>query len=82
MRLMHLADLHIGKRVNGFSMLEDQRYVLEQVLEVASEQSLDGVLLAGDIYDKSVPAGEAVQMLDWFLTKLTELRTTNSLSSL
>ena len=74
MRLMHLADLHIGKRVNGFSMLEDQRYVLEQVLEVASEQSLDGVLLAGDIYDKSVPAGEAVQMLDWFLTKLTELK--------
>lgn len=74
MRLMHLADLHIGKRVNGFSMLEDQRYVLEQVLEVASEQSLDGVLLAGDIYDKSVPAGEAVQMLDLFLTKLTELK--------
>ena len=74
MRLMHLADLHIGKKVNGFSMLEDQRYVLEQVLEVASEQSLDGVLLAGDIYDKSVPAGEAVQMLDWFLTKLTELK--------
>ena len=74
MRLMHLADLHIGKRVNGFSMLEDQRYVLEQVLEVASEQSLDGVLLAGDIYDKSVPAGEAVQMLDWFVTKLTELK--------
>lgn len=73
MRLMHLADLHIGKKVNGFSMLEDQRYVLEQVLEVASEQSLDGVLLAGDIYDKSVPAGEAVQMLDWFLTKLAEL---------
>lgn len=74
MRWMHLADLHIGKKVNGFSMLEDQRYVLEQVLKVASEQSLDGVLLAGDIYDKSVPAGEAVQMLDWFLTELAELR--------
>ena len=74
MRLMHLADLHIGKKVNGFSMLEDQRYLLEQVLKVAAEQFLDGVLLAGDIYDKSVPAGEAVQMLDWFLTKLTELK--------
>lgn len=72
MRFMHLADLHIGKKVNGFSMLEDQRFVLEQVLKIASEQSLDGVILAGDIYDKSVPAGEAVQMLDWFLTKLTE----------
>lgn len=74
MRWMHLADLHIGKKVNGFSMLEDQRYVLEQVLKVASEQSLNGVLLAGDIYDKSVPAGEAVQLLDWFLTELAELR--------
>lgn len=73
-RLMHLADLHIGKKVNGFSMLEDQRFVLKQVLKIASEQSLDGVILAGDIYDKAVPAGEAVQLLDWFLTELAELR--------
>lgn len=70
MRFMHLADLHIGKKVNGFSMLEDQKYVLEQVLEVAKQQELDGVLLAGDIYDKTVPSGEAVQLLDWFLTEL------------
>ena len=73
MRFMHLADLHIGKRVNGYPMLEDQKYVLQQVLQVASEQNLDGVILAGDIYDKTVPAGEAVQVLDWFLTELSQL---------
>lgn len=73
MRFLHLADLHIGKKVNGFSMLEDQRYVLEQVLRVAEKERLDGVLLAGDIYDKTVPAGEAVQVLDWFLTELSAL---------
>lgn len=73
MRFMHLADLHIGKKVNGFSMLEDQRHVLKQVLKVAGEKNLDGVLLAGDIYDKSVPSGEAVQLLDWFLTELANL---------
>ncbi len=74
MRLMHLADLHIGKRVNGFSMLEDQRYVLEQVLNVAEKQELDGVIVAGDIYDKPIPSGEAVQLLDWFLTGLAKLQ--------
>lgn len=73
MRFMHLADLHIGKKVNGYSMLEDQKHVLKQVLQVVSEQCLDGVILAGDIYDKAVPAGEAVQVLDWFLTELSEL---------
>ena len=72
MRFMHLADLHIGKKVNGFSMLDDQRYVLEQVLQVADGQHLQGVILAGDIYDKTVPSGEAVQLLDWFLTELNE----------
>ncbi len=74
MRFMHLADLHIGKRVNGYPMLEEQKYVLQQVLQVASEQRLDGVILAGDIYDKTVPAGEAVQVLDWFLTALSQLK--------
>lgn len=73
MRFMHLADLHIGKKVNGFSMLKDQRFVLEQVLEIARSQRLDGVILAGDIYDKSLPAGEAVQLLDWFLTEMVNL---------
>lgn len=70
MRLMHLADLHIGKRVNGYSMLEDQRYVLQQVLELVRQEQVDAVLMAGDLYDKGVPAVEAVQLMDWFLTEL------------
>ncbi|MDO5154969.1 MAG: exonuclease SbcCD subunit D [Eubacteriales bacterium] len=75
MRFIHLADLHIGKKVNGFSMLEDQRYILEQVLslieeEKKGEKDIDGVLIAGDVYDKTVPTTEAVQLLDWFLTEL------------
>lgn len=74
MRLMHLADLHIGKKVNGYSMRKDQQYVLQQVLDVADKEQVDGVVIAGDIYDKSVPAGEAVQLLDWFLTSLNEMQ--------
>lgn len=75
MRFIHLADLHIGKRVNEFSMLEDQRYILGRVLELVDNQNangktVDGVLIAGDVYDKPVPVAEAVQLLDWFLTEL------------
>lgn len=73
MRFVHLADLHIGKRVNEFSMIEDQRFVLEQVLQVVKECQIDGVILAGDVYDKAVPAAEAVSLLDWFLTELADL---------
>lgn len=72
MRLIHLADLHIGKRVNEFPMIGDQRYVLEQVLEILDKRSVDGVILAGDIYDKPIPPAEAVQLLDWFLTELAQ----------
>lgn len=72
MRLMHLADLHIGKKVNEFSMLEDQRYILEQVLALVKDQKADGVLIAGDIYDKAIPPVEAVSLFDTFLTRLSE----------
>ena len=72
MKLMHLSDLHLGKLVNGFSMLEDQKYILEQILAMAEEERPDGILLAGDIYDKRVPAAEAVGVLDWFLTRLAD----------
>ncbi len=72
MKLIHLSDLHIGKRVNEFSLLEDQRYILEQILAVASQEQADGVLIAGDIYDKPVPPAEAVQVFDDFLTRLAE----------
>lgn len=70
MKFIHLADLHLGKRVNGFSMLEDQKYVLEQVLETVAEEKADGVFLSGDIYDKQIPPVEAVRLCDDFLTRL------------
>ena len=71
MKLIHLADLHIGKRVNEISMIEDQRYILKQVLECVAEEQPDGILVAGDIYDRMVPSVEAVQLLDTFLTELS-----------
>ena len=70
MRFLHLSDLHLGKRVCEFSMLDDQRYILEQVLSLLDARPVDGVLLAGDLYDKPVPPAEAVRLLDWFLTEL------------
>ena len=72
MKLLHISDLHIGKRLNGFSMLEDQKYILKQILAIADEQQADGVMIAGDIYDKPVPSAEAVQVFDWFLTELAD----------
>lgn len=75
MKWIHLSDLHLGKRVNGFSMVEDQRYILGQIVKIIGEEKPDGILLAGDIYDKSVPTAEAVQLFDWFLSRLAEMRT-------
>ena len=73
MKLMHLSDLHLGKIVDGFSMLEDQKYILEQILDLVQEERPDGVLVAGDVYDKRMPSAEAVTLLDGFLTRLAEL---------
>lgn len=70
MKFLHLADLHLGKRVNGFSMLEDQAHILRQILAILDNEQPDGVLIAGDVYDKSVPSVEAVELLDGFLTEL------------
>ena len=72
MRLIHLSDLHIGKRVNEFSMLEDQEYILKKILGIIDEEKPDGVIIAGDVYDKSVPGEEAVKLLDSFLTSLAK----------
>ena len=73
MKFMHLADLHLGKRVNEFSMLEDQKYVLEQVLRFVQEERVDGLLIAGDIYDRQIPSVEAVRLCDDFLTGMASL---------
>lgn len=72
MKFIHLSDLHLGKRVNEYSMLEDQKYILTKVIHIIDEENPDGVLIAGDIYDKSVPGAEAVQLFDDFLYRLSE----------
>lgn len=74
MKLIHLSDLHLGKRVNEYSMLEDQEYILKKILGVIDEERPDGVIIAGDVYDKSVPSAEAVQLFDEFLVSLAKRR--------
>lgn len=72
MKLLHLSDLHLGKRVNEFSMLDDQKYILGEILKIMDAEQLDGVLIAGDVYDKSVPSAEAVGLLSWFLAEMAQ----------
>lgn len=72
MRFLHLSDLHIGKRVNEFSMLEDQDYILTKIINIIDEQNPDGIIIAGDVYDKSVPSAEAVELFDDFLVRLSK----------
>ena len=67
MKIIHLADLHIGKRVNEFSMIDDQKYILNQILEIIDKEKPDAVIIAGDVYDKQVPSIEAVELLDSFI---------------
>ena len=64
MRFFHLSDLHIGKQLYGYSLLEDQEWVLNKIYELIDKERPDGVLIAGDVYDKSVPAAEAVTVFD------------------
>ena len=73
MRFFHISDLHLGIRVNEFSMIGDQRYILADIVRLVGEHKPDAVLIAGDIYDKTVPSIEAVQLLDKFLVQLHEL---------
>lgn len=70
MKFIHLSDLHIGKRINEFSMIEDQKYILKKILNIIDTQKPDGVIIAGDVYDKSVPSAEAVAVFDDFIVKL------------
>lgn len=72
MKFIHLSDLHLGKRVNEFSMIEDQKYILIKILNVIDEEKPDGVLIAGDVYDRSVPSEEAMQLWDDFLIKISK----------
>ena len=72
MKFIHLSDLHIGKRVNEYSMLEDQEYILKQITSIIDEEKPHGVIIAGDVYDKSVPSAEAVALFDDFLVRLSK----------
>ncbi len=73
MKFIHLSDLHIGKRVNEFSMIEDQTYILKEILQIMEEERPDGLLIAGDIYDKSIPTIEGINLFDEFLTSVVRL---------
>ena len=72
MRFLHISDLHIGKVVNDFSMLEEQKLILDQLVSLAAENKVDALVIAGDIYDRAIPPGEAVSLFDQFLTKLSD----------
>lgn len=71
MKIMHLSDLHLGKRVNEFSMIEDQEYILKKIINIIDEQKPQAVIIAGDVYDKAVPSAEAVELFDDFLVRLS-----------
>lgn len=73
MKFAHISDLHIGKYLKGYSLLEDQRYILKQIIQRLKEARPDALMIAGDIYDKSVPSGEAFSLFDDFLGWLDEL---------
>ena len=75
MKLVHLSDLHLGKRVNEFSMLEDQKHILWEILRIIGREKPEGVIIAGDVYDKAVPPAEAVALLDEFLVRLAGMKT-------
>lgn len=70
MKLLHLSDLHLGKSLGDFDLIEDQKYILNQVLDLIDEESVDAVLIAGDVFDKSVPSEAATRILDSFLSEL------------
>ena len=73
MKLIHLSDLHLGKRLNEFSLGEDQEYMLNQILQIVEAEQPDAVVIAGDVYDKAIPSVEAVSLFDEFLVRLAGL---------
>lgn len=75
MKLIHLSDLHLGKRLNDFSLGEDQEYILNKILGIVEAEAPDAVVIAGDVYDKAIPSVEAVGLFDEFLVRLAKLNT-------
>ena len=73
MKFIHLSDLHLGRRLNEFSLIEDQKYILNHIVDIIKNENPEFVILAGDIYDKPVPSAEAVELFDNFLVKLSKM---------
>ena len=74
MKFLHLSDLHLGKSLGEFDLIPDQRYFLERVLELIKEKNVDALVIAGDVYDKSIPSEAAVNLLNWFVNELALLK--------
>ena len=72
MKFLHLGDLHLGKTLGDFDLKEDQRYILDEILSIIDKEGVDGVLIAGDVYDKSIPSEAATNLLDYFLNELSK----------
>ena len=72
MKLLHISDLHIGKRLMEVSLLEDQKYIVDQILSIIDDERPDAVLIAGDIYDRANPNAEAMELLDELLVQLAQ----------
>ena len=75
MRFLHVSDLHIGKRIYNVDLLEDQNCILQQICHMAEEYACDGLLIAGDIYDKAQPSAQAIAAADAFFTQLARQNT-------
>lgn len=72
MKLLHVSDIHIGRTIGGFDLIDDQRFILDQIIDMAEKDGVDAILIAGDVYDKAVPAESAVKLFDYFLCRLAE----------
>ena len=75
MKLMHIGDLHLGKSLGDFDLINDQKFILDEILRDIERENVDGLLIAGDVYDRAVPSEEAVRLLDYFLNRLSEMGT-------
>ena len=73
MKFLHLADLHIGKKIKEYPLFEDQRFALNQAMELAKSEDVDAIVVAGDVYDSSAPSAESMEFYDWFLTSFHAL---------
>ena len=72
MKIIHLSDLHLGKKVNGVSLIDDQKDVLQQICRTVEENKPEAVLIAGDVFDKSIPSEEGINLFDDFLAELSK----------